>query len=363
MKEERTILDYLRSEFRSFLSFPLNEVDLGVFALFSYFSFSPYLPKYGDSVSFLDMYDLSKKDAFLSRPSYKPNDELLFSLALGNPRFREVRALRYKQCFLEQGIEQFAAVSFYLPTGEEVIAFRGTDGSLTGWKEDFLLSMDKPVESQIDAYLYFKKELSFSDKSIYLVGHSKGGNLAAYCYFLSSPTERKRIKKAFSFDGPGFSNEVKESFKDLDESKYAHIVPSESIIGQLFNDDSFSSVVASRSHNFHQHNMYNWLVDDSSFLRVSFVNPSYKRVLSSFSCWARGLSLSDRLFVVDTLFSIIETAGLDNINDMLDNKMSSFMKLKESYKKMDEESKERLRQLTGGMPNILLNLYKGFFWN
>ncbi len=360
MEEKGTILDYLRSEFRSFSSFPLNEIDLAVFAYFSYFSFSVYLPLYGDSISLLDMYDLSKKDAFLQRASYKKEDELFFSYLLGNPRFKGVRALRYAHCFLEQGVEQFAAVSFYLPSGEEVIAFRGTDGSLIGWKEDFLLSMDKPFESQIDALSYFRKELRYSDKPLYLVGHSKGGNLAAFCYFSALDEERKRIQKAVSFDGPGFSKEVRAGFENLDKGKYTHFVPNESIIGQLYNDDCFSYIVSSRSHHFHQHNLYNWLIDGSSFLRVSFVNPSYKRLLSSFNEWASSLSIADRRFVVDTVFALLEEAGIDNVNDLLDNKVSSLLKLRDAYKKMGEERKGHLRSLTGGMSNILKNFYRNY---
>ncbi len=360
MGNKGTIIDYAKGEFRPFSAFPLNEIDLAIFAYLSYFSFSAYLPLYADSVSFSDIYDLSKKEAFLRRRSYRKEDELLFTYLFGNPRFKDVRALRYAHCFLEKGIEQFAAVSFYLPTGEEVLSFRGTDGSLTGWKEDFLLSMDKPLESQVDALSYFRKELRYSDKPLYLVGHSKGGNLSAYCYFSANEAERKRIKKAYSFDGPGFSDEMKKNFVNDDKSKYVHMVPNESIIGQLFNDDIFSIVVSSYSHHFHQHNIYNWLQDGSSFVRASFVNPSYKRVISSFSNWARSLKGEDRLFVVDTIFTLLENAGITDINDILDSKVSSMLKIRDAYKRMDEESKKRIRLLTGGMPNILYSFYKSF---
>ena len=52
---------------------------------------------------------------------------------------------------------QFAAVTFRLPSGTLVVAFRGTDDSLVGWKEDFNMAFQYPVPAQVSAAEYLKK--------------------------------------------------------------------------------------------------------------------------------------------------------------------------------------------------------------
>ncbi len=357
MKNGRNIIDYAANEFRSFLDFPPNEVDYAIFALLSYFDFSVFLPLYGDSISFSDMYDLSKKDAFLKRVSYTENDDLLFSSVFGNPRFKHVIALRYEHFFFPASEEQFAAISFYLPTGEEVIAFRGTDASLIGWKEDFNLCSDTPLESQIDAAKYLRKELHYSNKSLSLVGHSKGGNLASYCYFSSSETERKRIRSVYSFDGPGFSNEMRKLLHPVNDEKYFHLVPEESIIGQLYNESTFSISIQSDAHHIYQHSLYRWLVDENSFLRARFINPSYKKWMVSFNEWAKKTPLEDRHFLVNTIYECIVSSKIKNAKELRESLPSSLLRIRKEIKRLPEEQVERLRKICDAFPYVLKVLF------
>ena len=48
---------------------------------------------------------------------------------------------------------QFAAVTFL--RAESVVAFRGTDTSLVGWKEDFNMSYLESVPAQVRAAEYY----------------------------------------------------------------------------------------------------------------------------------------------------------------------------------------------------------------
>ena len=49
---------------------------------------------------------------------------------------------------------QFAAVTFLLPDKSVFVAFRGTDTSLVGWKEDFNMSYLESVPAQVRAAEY-----------------------------------------------------------------------------------------------------------------------------------------------------------------------------------------------------------------
>ena len=60
------------------------------------------------------------------------------------------------------------------------MVYRGTDLNLVGWKEDFMLSYATPVPAQTAALAYLKKAAGYTEGPLFLVGHSKGGNLALY---------------------------------------------------------------------------------------------------------------------------------------------------------------------------------------
>ena len=356
MITEGKILDYLEKEWRSFEEFPFNEVDYAAFSLLSYFSFEIFLPLFGDSISLREMYDISKKDAFLNRVAYSTNDDRFFLAITGNPRYHNVRALRYEHFSFSSYEEQFAAISFYLPNGDEVIAYRGTDSSLLGWKEDFLLATEKPLESQLDARKYFLNELHFSNKPIILVGHSKGGNLASFVYFSSVEEERKRIKAVYSFDGPGFSKEMMSNLS-LSERRenYYHFIPVDSIFGQLYQESTLSLIVGSEGKYFEQHSLYNWRVENDHFLRKSLSNPSLKKVMNAVNDWANRTSLDERYYLIETLFSLLTSAGIKNAKEITDQKLDSFLKVRKEYKKLPEEDKKQLNSIGKTLFALLKN--------
>ena len=80
-----------------------------------------------------------------------------------NPRFSDVEMSAYCEQFDGGAQTQFAAVTFRLPSGTLVVAFRGTDDSLVGWKEDFNMAFQYPVPAQVSAAEYLKKVASLWD--------------------------------------------------------------------------------------------------------------------------------------------------------------------------------------------------------
>ena len=76
--------------------------------------------------------------------------------------------------------KQFSAVGFHLNDGSLLVAFRGTDTSITGVKESAMLSYMFPVPAQIEALYYFQETASLSEGDVRVCGHSKGGNLAVF---------------------------------------------------------------------------------------------------------------------------------------------------------------------------------------
>lgn len=70
-----------------------------------------------------------------------------FLAAAMSPRYRAVRVARYQSVFDADRAAQFSATTFACDEFA-FVAFRGTDASLVGWREDFNLALESPVPSQ-----------------------------------------------------------------------------------------------------------------------------------------------------------------------------------------------------------------------
>ena len=75
---------------------------------------------------------------------------------------------------------QFSALTYRLGDNSGFLAFRGTDGTVVGWKEDFNLSFMQQTAGQERAIDYLNAAFENDDQPIRLGGHSKGGNFAIF---------------------------------------------------------------------------------------------------------------------------------------------------------------------------------------
>ena len=64
-------------------------------------------------------------------------DLVLLQALAGSPRFAKMGLCRYADRFVPKEESQFAALTVLPGDGSAFLAFRGTDGTLVGWKEDF----------------------------------------------------------------------------------------------------------------------------------------------------------------------------------------------------------------------------------
>ena len=134
----------------------------------------------------------------------------------------------------EEQEAQFGAVTFFPEGCEPVVAFRGTDDSVVGWKEDFRLAFRKPLASQEMSSVYLNQVGCKLPGAFMVCGHSKGGNLAAYAATWAETGVQRRITDIYSLDGPGFLPEVFEgdSYEQI-RSRVHRILPYSSLVGML----------------------------------------------------------------------------------------------------------------------------------
>ena len=157
-KNEYTVFDYL--QWRGDLTLqqdPFNEVDNLVLCIIAYINLRKIdrlwskNPKdamlIGDVCARLTAAD---EQLGLSSLDYIP----VMRAAAETERFRDTRLFAFESRNDEAKQMQFAAVSFLLPDGSVFIAYRGTDTSLVGWKENFNMSYLETVPAQARATEY-----------------------------------------------------------------------------------------------------------------------------------------------------------------------------------------------------------------
>lgn len=97
-------------------------------------------------------------------------------------------------------IEQFGALTFsFSNKGQDqtqnYVAFRGTDGTMEGWNEDFLMAFESETAAQRASVEYLSEIAPYLNGDIRMGGHSKGGNDSNYAYLFCSEKIRTRIIK------------------------------------------------------------------------------------------------------------------------------------------------------------------------
>jgi len=170
-------------------------------------------------------------------------------------RYENLIMCKYKK-IVDTNI-QFGAAIFRIKK-KTIVSFEGTDGSSIGWIENFRLCYNYPTKTQNEAIKYLKENISIFDTNIDIVGHSKGGNMAMVSAMETSDKIFKKINKIYNFDGPGFRDEEfnSEKFKKMQE-KLVNIVPTESVVGILFNNTK-CHIVKSTEKAFYAHNPVTW---------------------------------------------------------------------------------------------------------
>ena len=236
-----------------------------------------------------------------------PGARRLASAVAASPRFRDVRIFGYVMQLDDVTQMQFSAMSFGISPHETYVAFRGTDNTIVGWKENLNMAFQVQVPSQAHALGYFERVASRVPGTLWTGGHSKGGNLAIYVGMTCKPEVRERLACCFSHDGPGFTTTM---LADLDASATTvpvdKTVPKSSIFGMLFDSgEQDAYVVRSTSSGFAQHDPLSWEVDDCDFVIEERLGRTASYVDTSLNAWIARATLAERQRFVEAVFSIM----------------------------------------------------------
>lgn len=240
---------------------------------------------------------------------------------------------------------QFCACTYLLPNGSRCIAYRGTDMTLVGWKEDFNMSYTT-VPSQQEAAEYIEKAASGNGDVLYLCGHSKGGNLAVYAAANTDASTRERIRRVYSFDAPGVDEEtLHSSGYALIAERIESFLPQSSIVGMLLNYHPVYTVVKSNTLAVLQHDTMTWQVRNGAFVRLEGVDSTSRITDEAIHAWLAGIDLEERRFLVDTLYRVVASSQADLLTDLVDDWKESANRMLDALRGLDVQKRKFIRRM------------------
>jgi len=264
-------------------------------------------------------------------------DCLLLEAVKDSERFGTIRLTGYVNQYNEE--TQFSAITFLPPAGPAFVAFRGTDSTVVGWKEDFNMSFSSEVPAQGAALEYIARASSVLPMTAILGGHSKGGNLAAYAGIFAPPAVQERIACVYNFDGPGFNEQIIQSreFHQIDMRIHT-LVPQSSLIGILLWHAEPFIVVKSDAVGLFQHNPYTWQVMGGSFITVPERTRESRLAEDTIKNWLSTLDNQERQRVIDGVYSVVSASDGRNLSDLFEGR--NVRAILRAASSMDEETKE-----------------------
>ena len=346
------ILDYL--DWRGDLTMaqaPFNEVDNLILAELSFVDFGGIVPRPGEGEGV--PLHLAAEQFFARIPAGETVDmgvlvpgaivELLRRMA-ESPRFRDMKL----NCFMDwvdhEKAEQFAALTAETGDGALYLAFRGTDDTLAGWKEDFHMAFMAEVPAQKMAVDYARGiAQQYPRRKLRLGGHSKGGNLAVYAAVLVPSDIQRRILSVWSNDGPGFHADFRK------QPRYARIadritsiIPKSSVVGLMMEHEEDYVVVDSTQKGLMQHDGFSWEVLGGGFVKleeVSRLGRLNDRVLKD---WVRNMPVAQRERFVDGLFEVLTASGAETLTDLKEESLKAAGAMVKAMKDMEKETRDAL---------------------
>lgn len=277
-------------------------------------------------------------------------------------RFGTMRLTGYVSRFDRETEEQFSAITFLPPQGLTLIAFRGTDSSVVGWKEDFNMSFSTEVPAQGAALDYVMRASSALPTQIILSGHSKGGNLAAYAGVFAPESVQERIRCVYNFDGPGFNEALLETpqFRKMDMRIHT-FVPQSSMVGILMWHAEPFIVVRSDSVGVFQHNPYSWQVMGGRFVTLPERTRESHLAEETIKSWLAALPPEERKRFIDGVYSVLSVSDGHNVADLFEAR--NVRAILRAVSSMDEETRSAIidafRRLGGSLRETLPEWMEG----
>lgn len=344
------IFDYM--DWRGDLSFSkesFNEVDALILSSVAYVELDRIVSEdAGEQILLRDAFEAFQ--GFLHDPKYRnlgriiPDEVIvLFERMAESERYGGLFMSAYVNHVDEQSEEQFAAVTFQDEEGNIYLVYRGTDDTIVGWKEDFNIAYLDVIPAQEEALKYFMRVLTALKGKIYLMGHSKGGNLAIYSASRCQKRAKKRIEGVYNMDGPGFLAEFLslDDYQLINEKTYWYL-PYESMIGTLLCHGTNEYVIKSTNRGIMQHDPFSWEILGKNFVRENGLSKESLIAHQTIDECMQKMTLEQRKQFVSIVFDALNATEAKTLSQITAKNLKNIIA---TVKNADAESKKLLSDM------------------
>ena len=346
------LLDYL--DWRGDLTFaqaPFNEVDNLILSELSFIDFGGIVPAPGEGSAVV--LEAAAEAYFASFPAGEKIEmgvlvpdaiPVMLKKMAACPRFRTVKLSCFADWLDDENAVQFAALTVETGDGAVYLAFRGTDDSLAGWKEDFHLACLPEIPAQRMAAAYTRQVAKqYPRKKLRLGGHSKGGNLAVWAALNVPDRLQRRILSVWSNDGPGFHEDIlsRPEHQAVAE-RIVTIIPQSSVVGMILEHDEDYTVVESSEKGLMQHDGFSWEVRGPGFVRLGSVTRQGRHHDLVLKEWVRNMPLDQREKFVEGLFAILTASGARTLTDLKEESLKAAGAMVKAMKDMEKDTRDAL---------------------
>ena len=350
----KNMLDYIK-EFGhvSFEERAFSEIDALVLTELEYLPLEKVVPSDENGENFVTVKEIAeymqehKQELFDENPMMITEERHEVSQVIADaPRFQSLKFFGVVSEWDKDTTKQFAAVTVEVEPSVRLVVFRGTDETLIGWKEDFLMTYSPLVAAQTDAKEYLAKQASLWDGDLMISGHSKGGNLAIYAAATQVEDVQLRIVDIFCFDSPGLYRSV------LETKGYQNIVPlamryipQDSLVGLMLESEVPYVIVKSNATGAMQHSAMTWEIEDGQFIKMEKLTKNSQLNDQTFKKWTESVSDEELELFWNVFFELLFNAGIDTVNDLYGQFMHYVQEFLKAAGEMDEEKRELLTRI------------------
>ena len=350
----KNMLDYIK-EFGhvSFEERAFSEIDALVLTELEYLPLEKVVPSDENGEDFVTVKEIAeymqehKQELFDENPMMITEERHEVSQVIADaPRFQSLKFFGVVSVWDKDTTKQFAAITVEVEPSVRLVVFRGTDDTLIGWKEDFLMTYSPLVAAQTDAKEYLAKQASLWDGDLMISGHSKGGNLAIYAAATQVEDVQLRIVDIFCFDSPGLYRSV------LETKGYQNIVPlamryipQDSLVGLMLESEVPYVIVKSNATGAMQHSAMTWEIEDGQFIKMEKLTKNSQLNDQTFKKWTESVSDEELELFWNVFFELLFSVGIDTVNDLYGQFMHYVQEFLKAAGNMDEEKRELLTRI------------------
>ena len=344
----------------------LTDIDVLILTEIAYLPFDEIVPKSFDVTEAISLEQLGKEFAKVQEKLQEHNPFMITSeriqlleIVSESQRYKEIKVFGFMNDIDDELTKQFAAVCYQWEEHTRWIIFRGTDESLTGWKEDFMMTYSDLIPAQTDAIEYLRKQAELFEGNLSISGHSKGGNLSLYASAMQEEAIQNRIHKIYCWDSPGVHRSIldTEGYQRV-VSKAKRYIPQDSIVGLMLESQVPYHIIESQGSGISQHSALMWNIEEDHFVELTELTRNSQLTDQTFKQWTEVVSDEDLKLFFDTFFELIFEMGVETVNDVYYNFRMYMQKFFEKAYQMDPEKREVLLRVGHLLFQIRYEIWK-----